>query len=223
MRQAFTLIELMIVIAIIAIIAAIAIPNLLESRITANESAAAASLKSGILPGQTQFQSGAYSDIDGDGRGEYAINHNQLAGATGALVGESSKTLTLIPPTFNVVDGVSVGAYKYQVDVDGAGTASTNPTNVSNAESFFGAYAWPSTSGDGRRAFGMNVSGVVFATKQSYSTTNVLNPTDVLTGIAGNAATAASATPLVSTCILLSDPRGFVSTAQTANAAPYQK
>ena len=34
MRQAFTLIELMIVIAIIAIIAAIAIPNLLESRIS---------------------------------------------------------------------------------------------------------------------------------------------------------------------------------------------
>jgi len=32
MRQAFTLIELMIVIAIIAIVAAIAIPNLLESK-----------------------------------------------------------------------------------------------------------------------------------------------------------------------------------------------
>lgn len=41
----FTLIELMIVIAIIAIIAAIAIPNLLTSRISANESSAAASLR----------------------------------------------------------------------------------------------------------------------------------------------------------------------------------
>ena len=44
MRQAFTLIELMIVIAIIAIIAAIAIPNLLESRISSNEAAAGTSL-----------------------------------------------------------------------------------------------------------------------------------------------------------------------------------
>lgn len=41
----FTLVELMIVIAIVAIVASIAIPSLLQARISANESAAIASLR----------------------------------------------------------------------------------------------------------------------------------------------------------------------------------
>ena len=60
----------MIVIAIIAIIAAIAIPNLLAARLSANETAAIATLRN-IISAQAQFQQSAKADTDTDGTGEY--------------------------------------------------------------------------------------------------------------------------------------------------------
>jgi prepilin-type N-terminal cleavage/methylation domain-containing protein len=75
----FTLIELMIVVAIIAIIASVAIPKLLSARLSANESAAIATLRS-ISSAQAQLQSSAAIDTDADGGGEYGY-FGELAGS----------------------------------------------------------------------------------------------------------------------------------------------
>jgi len=72
--QGFTLIELMIVIAIIAIIAAIAIPNLIEARKGGNESAAIGTLRT-IHTAQTMFRD---RDMDRNSQHDYANSLGHL-------------------------------------------------------------------------------------------------------------------------------------------------
>lgn len=73
-QKGFTLIELMIVIAIIAIIAAIAIPNLLEARKGANESAAISTMRT-LVTVQALYRD---TDKDGDGQADFATTFTDL-------------------------------------------------------------------------------------------------------------------------------------------------
>lgn len=77
-KAGFTLIELMIVVAIIAIIASVAIPKLMAARLSANESAAISTLRS-LASAQAQLQSSGAIDTDADGGGEYGF-FGELAG-----------------------------------------------------------------------------------------------------------------------------------------------
>ncbi|GIW71282.1 MAG: prepilin-type N-terminal cleavage/methylation domain-containing protein [Planctomycetota bacterium] len=76
-QKGFTLIELMIVIAIIAIIAAIAIPNLLDARKGANEAAAKSALRT-LFTVQNLYREG---DRDGNGTLDYADTLTKLLNA----------------------------------------------------------------------------------------------------------------------------------------------
>ena len=83
-QKGFSLIELLIVVAIILIIAAIAIPNLLRARMAANESSAVASVRT-VTTGEITYQT-AYPTVG------YAPALVNLGGALGAACVPSSTT-----------------------------------------------------------------------------------------------------------------------------------
>ena len=142
-QKGFSLIELLIVVAIILIIAAIAIPNLLRSRIAANEASAVGSNRT-INTAQVTYAStyptqgfaAALSNLgpDSSGNGGTSTNAGLVDSVLGCATSPCKKS-----------------GYQFQV----TGTGSTTPVSV------YAVNGDPQNAQTGQRHFFSDQSGVI--------------------------------------------------------------
>ena len=152
--RGFTLVELLLVVAMIGVISAIAIPSLLRSKMAANEAASIAGLRAINSAQSTYSASCAF--------GFYAPGLSVLGTAP-------ANGTAFISPDLGVADTVARTGYEFTIGsttgVAPAAPATCNGVAAGAALQAYWATATP-VPGGGNRAFGTNVTGTVFQALQ---------------------------------------------------------
>jgi type IV pilus assembly protein PilA len=159
-QKGFSLIELLIVVAIILIIAAIAIPNLLRSKMAANEASAVASTRT-LVTAEATYQS-TYQT--------YADNITKLGPATGDATSTTAGLIDNVLANAGSTGGSGKGKSGFFFDISGA------------SDTAFTVKAKPTASTTGNRGFCANESGVLhFAS--TYTAAASCNPASADTNV----------------------------------------
>ncbi len=175
-RDGFSLIEALIVIAVIATLSAMVIPNFLSTQATANEGAVISTLKT-ITTAQSNFKSRVVVDRDFDGDGEYGY-FAELAGALAPRGRAEPIEPIILSQSFQLIENGAANrsGYLFKMSLpadDGSaamealegGEDPANPSDSETSEAVWVCYAWPKVLGStGTRTFVVNQAGDVLQT-----------------------------------------------------------